>query len=98
MDSIDYSKEQFNSLSLAAQFPQRQYSQHFEADIKMFGDKTTLTQIVLLLAYLRHHIQNKTPGEIKVSIGKHLETEFFNFTVNDEEIQQVRPEKEIEIN
>lgn len=76
----------------------RPYSQHFEADIQMFGDKTTLTQIVLLLAYIRHHIQTKTPGDIKVSIGKHLETEAFNFSVNDEEIQQIVPQKEIEIN
>lgn len=76
----------------------RPYSQHFEADIQMFGDKTTLTQIILLLAYIRHHIQTKTPGEIKVSVGKHLETEAFNFSVNDEEIQQIVPQKEIEIN
>lgn len=76
----------------------RPYSQHFEADIQMFGDKTTLTQIVLLLAYLRHHIQNKTPGEIKVSVGKHLETEAFNFSVNGEEIPQIMPQNEIEIN
>ena len=76
----------------------RPYSQHFEADIQLFGDKTTLTQIVFLLAYLRHYIQTKTPGEIKVSVGKHLETEAFNFSVNGEEIQQVVPQKEIEIN
>lgn len=76
----------------------RNYSQHFEADIKLFGDKTTLTQIVLLLAYLRYHIQNKIPGELKVSIGKHLETEAFSFSVNDQEVPQVIAEKELEIN
>jgi len=85
-------------LSNNVQTGKRNYSQHFEADIRMFGDKTTLTQIVLLLAYLRHHIQNKIPGEIKVSVGKHLETEAFTFSVNDQEVPQVIAEKELEIN
>lgn len=76
----------------------RPYSQHFEADIQMFGDKTTLTQIVVLLSYLRYHIQNKIPGDIKVSVGQHLETEAFNFSVNEQEVPQIKPEKEIEIN
>lgn len=76
----------------------RPYSQHFEADIQMFGDKTTLTQIVILLSYLRYHIQNKIPGDIKVSVGKHLETEAFNFSVNEQEVPQIKPETEIEIN
>lgn len=76
----------------------RPYSQHFEANIDMFGDKTTLTQIVVLLSFLRWHIQNKTAGEIKVSVGKHLETEAFNFSVNGQEVPQIVPEKEIEIN
>ena len=76
----------------------RQYSQHFEADIQLFGDKTTLIQIVVLLSYLRYHIQNKIPGDIKVSVGKHVETEAFNFSVNEQEVPQIKPETEIEIN
>ena len=76
----------------------RPYSQHFEANIDMFGDKTTLTQIVVLLSFLRWHIQNKEPGEIKVSVGKHLETETFSFSVNGQTIPQIVAEKEIEIN
>jgi len=76
----------------------RPYSQHFEASVDMFGDKTTLTQIVLLLTYIRYHIQNKIPGDIKVSIGKRLETEAFSFSVNEQEVPQIKPEKEIEIN
>lgn len=87
-----------NSITQALNNNKRPYSQHFEADIRMFGDKTTLTQIVLLLAYIRYHIQSKMPGDIKISIGKHLETEAFSFSVNDQEVPQVIPEKELEIN
>ena len=83
---------------ISSNFQNRPYSQHFEADISMFGDKTTLTQIVLLLSFLRYHIQNKTPGDIKVSVGKHLETDTFAFTVNGQEVPQVKPTGEIEIN
>ena len=76
----------------------RQYSQHFEADIQMFGDKTTLTQIVILLAYIRSLIQAKTSGEIKVSVGKNLESEMFTFSVNGEEVPQMIASPEVEIN
>lgn len=77
----------------------RPYSQHFNANIEMFGDKITLTQIVMLLAYIRHHIQTRSSGEIKVSIGKHMNpTEAFTFTVNGEEIPQVIAMDELEIN
>ena len=77
----------------------RPYSQHFNANVDMFGDKTTLTQIVILLSYIRQYVQSRTPGEIKVSIGKHLNpTEAFTFVVNGEEVPQAIPTKEIEIN
>lgn len=93
MDNIE-SEELSNSIAGKS----RPYSQHFEADIQMFGDKTTLTQIVVLLSFLRWHIQNKTPGEIKVSVGKNLETEAFSFSVNGQEVPHIVAQKEIEIN
>ena len=85
-------------VSAAFNSSKRPYSQHFDADVHMFGDKTTLMQVVLLLAYIRNHIQTKTPGDIKVSIGKHLETEAFTFSVNGHEVPQVIASPEIEIN
>lgn len=75
----------------------RPYSQHFDADVKMFGDKITLTQIVILLSYIRHFIETKTPGEIKITVGKNLDTEAFTFTVNDEEIQHITPGNKIDL-
>lgn len=77
---------------------QRGFSQHFEADIKLFGEMTTITQIVVLLAYIRDMIQSKTPGDIKLSIGKNLETNVFSFTVNEQEIAHFKAKNELEIN
>lgn len=76
----------------------RGYSQHFDIDVKLFGEKTTLTQVVILLAFLRDLIQKKEPGEIKISVGKHLETDVFSFTVNGQEVPHAKAEKEMEIN
>ena len=76
----------------------RGYSQHFEADIKVFGEMTTITQIVVLLAYIRDMVQSKTSGDIKLSIGKNLETDVFSFTVNDQEIAHFKARNELEIN
>lgn len=76
----------------------RRYSQHFEADIHLFGEKTTLTQVIVLLAYIRDMIQKKTPGDIKISIGKNLDTDVFSFTVNDQEIAHIKAKNELEIN
>lgn len=77
---------------------QRGYSQHFEADIKIFGEMTTITQVIVLLAYIRDMVQSKTPGDIKLSVGKNLETDVFSFTVNDQEISHFKAKKELEIN
>lgn len=77
---------------------ERGYSQHFGIDVKLFGERTTLTQVVILLAFLRDLIQKKEQGEIKISVGKHLETDVFSFTVNDQEVPHVKAQKEMEIN
>ena len=87
----DFSSQQQNNNN-------RHYSQHFNTDVELFGDRITISQIVLLLTYIRYHVQNKIPGDIKVSIGKNLETEFFTFTVNGQELPHVIAQKTVEIN
>ena len=74
------------------------YSSPVETDIKIIGDKSTVSQIVLLLAYIRAYLQSKEDGEIKVKIGKNMVSQFFAFQVNDQEIVQVKPKDELEIN
>lgn len=70
----------------------------FETDIKLIGDKGPITQIIILLAYIRHYLQNNESGEIKITIGKKMKTDFFAMQVNDQEIPGIFPEESIEIN
>ncbi len=75
-----------------------QLERHCDTDIKIIGDKTTNTQVVMLLAFLRDAIQSNKETEIKVTVGKHMKNRFFAMQVNGEEIPQIIAEKEIEIN
>ena len=69
----------------------RPFKQHFNATVEMFGDRSTLTQIVMLLSCLRTFIQQKQPAELKLTIGKHLvSNDEFTFSVNGQEIQQLK--------
>lgn len=79
----------------------RPFKQHFNATVEMFGDRSTLTQIVMLLAFIRTFIQQKQPAELKLSIGKHLvSNDEFTFSVNGQEIQQLKADNKaiLEIN
>ena len=73
-------------------------SKHVETDIKIIGDKTTNTQIVMLLAYIRYFLQRKQSSEIKVNIGKHVNSDFFAIQVNDQEIPELIPKDSVDIN
>lgn len=70
----------------------------FETDIKIIGEKSTNAQIVVLLSYIRHFLQTQTSGEITVNIGKNVNTNFFAFQVNNQEIPDILPKEEININ
>ena len=69
-----------------------------ETNIKLIGDSGPITQIVILLAYIRYYLQNNISGEIKVSVGKNMESNFFAMQVNDQEIDQIKPRDSLEIN
>lgn len=77
---------------------QQDLSRHYETDIKLIGDKATLTQIVVLLSYIRYYLQSGTSGDIKVSVGKNMESSFFGLQVNDQEIPNIYPRDNVEIN
>lgn len=69
-----------------------------EIDVKIIGDKTTACQLVQLLAFIRHAIQNKKHSEIKVNIGSKVNSDFFGFQVNGSEIKDYITQSYIEIN
>lgn len=69
-----------------------------ETDIKLIGTKNVNGQIVLLLAYIRNLLKNPRGGEIKISVGKNIRTDFFAFQVNDEQVPDILARETLDIN
>ena len=69
-----------------------------DSDLTLIGDKSTICQVVQLLAYIRHAIQNNLQTEIKVKVGHKIANGTFMFAVNGLEIPDYRTQDEIEIN
>lgn len=77
---------------------QEELKDSIETDIKLIGDAEPITQIVILLAFIRYHLKNNVPGDIHVSIGKHMKSGFFGLQVNCQEISDINPQESLEIN
>lgn len=69
-----------------------------ESHIKVIGDKSTVCQLTMLLAYIRHAIQNKQQKTITVNVGSKVNSDFFGFQVNDQEIKDYITQDSIDIN
>ena len=69
-----------------------------DADVTFYGDLTTISQVVQLLAYIRHAIQNNEEVDISVKIGHKVVNTPFSLTVNGQQVQDYVTQKEVEIN
>ena len=69
-----------------------------ETNVKFLGDQTTITQVVQLLAYIRHAIKYNMQTEILLKIGQKIINTPFAMTVNDQEISDYITQPEVEIN
>ncbi len=69
-----------------------------ESNIKVIGDKSTVCEVVQLLAYIRHAIKNKQQIKIEVNVGSKVNSDFFGFQVNEQEIKDYITQNYIEIN
>lgn len=69
-----------------------------DSDVTLIGDKPTICQVVQLLAYIRHAIQNNMKTQINVKIGHKIANGTFMFAVNGLEIPDYRTQPDIEIN
>lgn len=58
-----------------------------ETDIRVIGDSKAISQVVLLLAYIRHALRNNLHTKIEVEVGKDIANVDFAFDVNQQEIQ-----------
>lgn len=69
-----------------------------ESSIKVIGDKSTVCEVIQLLAYIRYAIKNKQQIKIEVNVGSKVNSDFFGFQVNEQEIKDYISQEYIEIN
>lgn len=69
-----------------------------DTQVRLFGDQTTIAQIVQLLAYIRHAIKYNMQAEIKVKIGNKVINTPLALDVNGQEIKDFVCQPEAEIN
>lgn len=67
------------------------------SELRMIGDKIVLIQVVKLLAYIRHALQNNLKTSINVKIGEKIANVDFKFDVNQLPIDDLITQKEIMI-
>ena len=58
-----------------------------ETDVRIIGDSQAISQVVLLLAYIRHALRNNLHTKIEVEVGKDIANVDFAFDVNQQEIK-----------
>ena len=66
--------------------------------VHFVGDKRTISQVVMLLAYVRHAVKNNLRKDIVVQIGKNVVNKELLFDVNNQEIDDYIAKDFIEIN
>ena len=69
-----------------------------ETLVRFLGDKSTISQVVMLLAYIRHAVKNNLRKDITVQIGKNVVNKELLFDVNSQEIDDYITKDFIEIN
>ena len=69
-----------------------------ETNIRFLGDKSTISQIVQLLAYIRHAVKYNDHLHIDVEIGKYVMNSPLAFDVNGQEIADLVPQSTAHIN
>lgn len=65
------------------------------SQVDIFGDKLVMIQLVKLLAYIRNAIKSGQKKEITLKIGEKLANAEFNFTVNDQSIDDLIAQDEV---
>lgn len=69
-----------------------------ETNLRMIGDKSTIAEVVRLVAYIRHAVMNNLNKTIVVNIGENVVNTKFLFDVNSLEVQDYIAQDQISIN
>lgn len=69
-----------------------------DTTLRMVGDKSTIAEVVRLIAYVRHAVKNNLNKTIAVKIGDNIANSTFEFDVNGLEISDYIAQDTISIN
>lgn len=65
------------------------------AEVRLIGDKITLVQVVKLLSYVRHALNERRPVEFKVKVGYEIADGQLAFDVNKLEVPDCITQEEV---
>lgn len=69
-----------------------------DTNVHLIGDMTTISQIVQLLAYIRHAVKNNSQQDILVKIGRNVVNTPLAMDVNGQEVKDFIAQDFIDIN
>ena len=70
-----------------------------DSTIEIIADKNNLVSIIILLSYIRHYLNSGKSGDIHIKIGYNKPpTVPFNFSVNEQTVDDIYPGETLEIN
>ena len=69
-----------------------------ETQVRFVGDKSTISQVVMLLAYIRHAVKNNLRKDISVQLEKNVVNKELLFDGKGQEIDDYITKDFIEIN
>jgi len=70
-----------------------------DATINIIGEKSCIVTLMILLSYIRHYLNTGGQGEITLKIGYNKPPSVpFEFTVNDQLLDDIYPGDSLEIN
>lgn len=98
LDGYDETSEQ-NSLVFSSKGELDSHNTNLvETTVRFLGDRTVISQIVQLLAYIRNGLKNNAKGSIDVKLGQTVANPNFMMDVNGFEVPDLVLQDQIQIN
>lgn len=96
-DSSDRGFSDDKLLEIETKKNQMQNMRLGSSQVDMLGDKLVMIQVVKLLAYIRNAVKSGQKREITLKFGEKLANAEFNFTVNQQSIDDLIAQDEVVI-
>nr|DAH74041.1 MAG TPA: hypothetical protein [Caudoviricetes sp.] len=99
LDSYDETTPEQNSLVFSSKGELDSHNTNLvETTVRFLGDRTVISQIVQLLAYIRNGLKNNAKGNIDVKLGQTVANPNFMMDVNGFEVPDLVLQDQIQIN